>query len=83
MTATRRGSPFKPALLDSLKDRLVTPVLRALRSGASLPTCKAQHTELFELADAVLALPRQGDVKRDAPELDHAPILSAVSQLLH
>lgn len=83
MTAAHRRSPFEPTLPDSLKDRLVAPLIHALQSGTSAPTLKEKHAEVFELADAVLALPRQSDVQPGAPVLDHPPILPPVSQLVH
>ncbi|TAM37832.1 MAG: hypothetical protein EPN61_14885 [Burkholderiaceae bacterium] len=67
----------------SLKDRLVAPLLHALRSGASMPTLKEKHANLFELADAALAPLRQTAIQPDAPVPDHAPGCPPESQLLH
>ncbi len=63
MKPTRSGNP-NIAMTNSLNSRLVAPLQRALQSGASLPIHEEINASLFELADAVLAMPRQNDVQR-------------------
>lgn len=52
------------AITTSLNSRLVAPLQRALQSGSSLPIHEEKNASLFELADAVLAMPRQNDFQR-------------------